>query len=121
MSTIRPDELDARLDEDGPFLLDIRPKGSYSDRNIAGSHNVPVYGDLRSGDEAALRDRLDEIPDDREVVTICKQGVVAKRATNVLEDEGYDAATLAGGMGGWHGYQHDTLGYKLRSLLWRLR
>jgi len=121
MSSIRPAELAARLDEDGPFLLDIRPEGSYRDRHIEGSTNVPVYGDLRAGDEAALRDRLDEVPDDREVVTVCKQGVVAKRATKVLDDEGYDAATLKGGMGGWHGYQHDTLGYKLRSLLWRLR
>lgn len=121
MSTIRPAELDARLDADAPFLLDIRPSESYRDRHIDGSTNVPVYGELRSGNEDALRDRLGEVPDDQEVVAICKQGVVAKRATKVLADEGYDATTLAGGMSGWHGYQHDTFGYKLRSLLWRLR
>ena len=121
MGTIRPAELDERLDTDAPLLLDIRPEASYRDRHIEGSRNVPVYEDLRSGDEAALRERLDEIPDDRDVVTICKQGIVAKRATRILADEGYDAATLAGGMSGWHGYRNDTLGYKLRSLLWRLR
>jgi rhodanese-related sulfurtransferase len=48
-------------------------------------------------------------------------GVVAKRATAVLIEEGYDAATLAGGMSGWSGYQRGSIGYKLRSLLWRLR
>lgn len=48
-------------------------------------------------------------------------GVVAKRATTLLTDEGYDAATLAGGMSGWTGYQNDSFGYKLRSFLWKLR
>ncbi|MEF8777667.1 MAG: hypothetical protein V5A36_02015 [Natronomonas sp.] len=31
---------------------------------------------------------------DRDVVVVCKMGVVAKRATSVLRGEGYDAATL---------------------------
>jgi rhodanese-related sulfurtransferase len=55
------------------------------------------------------------------VVVVCKMGVVAKRATRILRDEGYDASTLLGGMSGWTGYQNGSLGYKLRSLLWNLR
>jgi hypothetical protein len=47
--------------------------------------------------------------------------VVAKRATSVLRDEGYDAATLLGAMSGWVGYQNGSLSYTLRSLVWRLR
>ncbi|MDS0478013.1 rhodanese-like domain-containing protein [Natrinema sp. 1APR25-10V2] len=122
MSGIRPDELAERLDSgDDPFLLDIRPRSAFQSNAIENSHNVPVYGALRRGDEEALRDRLDEIPADEEVVVVCKMGVVAKRATALLVDEGYDAATLAGGMSGWTGYQRGSLGYKLRSLLWRLR
>ncbi|TKX85341.1 rhodanese-like domain-containing protein [Halorubrum sp. SS5] len=122
MSRIRPDELAERLGtDDEPFLLDIRPESDYGRRAIDGSLNVPVYGDLRRGDDAALRDRLDEIPDDREVVTVCKMGIVAKRATRVLDEAGYEASTLAGGMSGWNGYQRGSLGYRLRSLWWRLR
>jgi len=120
MSRIRPEELDARLDGDDVFLLDIRPRDDYRAGHVDGSHNVPVYGELRSGNEDALRDALGEIPRDREVVTVCKMGIVAKRATRMLDDEGYDAATLAGGMSGWRGYQRGTLGYRLRSVLWRL-
>jgi len=120
MSTITPDELAARLDgDDGPFVLDIRPRGDYRAGHVDGSYNVPVYHDLSRGDEAALRKRLDDVPRDREVVTVCKMGIVAKRATRVLADEGYEASTLAGGMSGWRGYERGSVGYKLRSLVWR--
>ena len=122
MSRLRPDELAERLGtDDEPFLLDIRPQSDYRSNAIDGSHNVPVYDDLGRGDESSLRSRLDEIPADEEVVVVCKMGIVAKRATSVLDEEGYDAATLTGGMSGWSGYQRGSLGYKLRSLWWTLR
>ena len=122
MSTIRPDDLHERLEGgDDPFLLDIRPESAFEGGAIEGSYNVPVYDDLRGGDESTLRERLDEVPRGRDVVVICKMGIVAKRATRVLGEEGYDAATLRGGMSGWRGYQNGSLSYKIRSLLWRLR
>lgn len=118
---LTPPELDQRLERgDRPFLLDIRPRENYQSGAIDGSHNLPVYEDLAGGDASSLRDRLDEIPSDREVVVVCKMGFVAKKATRLLEAEGYDADTLAGGMHGWNGYHNDTLTYKLRSILWRL-
>lgn len=121
MSSIRPDELADRLDSGvDPFVLDIRPESAFRDNAIDDSHNVPVYTALQSGDESALRAHLDEIPTDREVVVVCKMGVVAKRATSLLREEGYDAATLLGGMSGWRGYHNGSLGYKLRSVVWKL-
>ena len=121
MSSIRPAELATRLESgERPFLLDIRPEQSFRADAIEGSHNVPVYEALRSGNEDALRAHLDEVPTDQEVVVVCKMGMVAKRATSLLDDEGYDAATLLGGMSGWSGYQTGSLGYKLRSLVWKL-
>jgi rhodanese-related sulfurtransferase len=122
MSRVLPDELAERLGtDDEPFLLDVRPESAYENGAIDESRNLPVYDDLRAGDESTLRDRLGELPDDREIVTVCKMGVVAKRATRVLDDAGYEASTLAGGMSGWHGYRRNSLGYRLRSLWWRLR
>ena len=122
MGRILPAELDERLGtDDEPLLLDIRPASDYERGAIDASRNVPVYDDLRGGDESTLRRRLDELPDDREVVTVCKMGIVAKRATSVLDAAGYDASTLAGGMSGWNGYERNSLGYRVRSLWWRLR
>jgi len=75
MGRILPDELAERLGtDDEPFLLDIRPESDHERDAIDASRNVPVYDDLRAGDESALRRRLDEIPDDREIVTVCKMG-----------------------------------------------
>ncbi|MFD1646924.1 rhodanese-like domain-containing protein [Haloarchaeobius litoreus] len=124
MSSIRPAELDDRLDSpsgDAPFLLDIRPEPAFESGAIDGSRHVPVYDELRQGDESALRDRLGEVPTDEDVVVVCKMGIVARQATSVLRDEGYEASTLLGGMSGWRGYQNGSLSYKLRSLVWRLR
>jgi len=124
MSAIRPSELAERLESgsiDRPHVLDIRPAAAYRSDAIDGSRNLPVYDELRRGDDEALLDRLDEVPDDRDVVVVCKMGIVAKKATGLLADEGYDAATLLGGMSGWNGYHEGSLTYRLRSLLWRLR
>ena len=121
MTRVLPSELAERFAAgDRPFVLDIRPESNYHDGAIEGSHNLPVYGALRSGDDSALREHLDDVPTDEEVVVVCKMGVVAKRATRVLREEGYDAATLAGGMQGWNGYHDGTLLYRLRSLVWRV-
>jgi rhodanese-related sulfurtransferase len=121
MTRMLPADLDERLSaDDSPFVLDIRPESDYRDDAIEGSYSVPVYDALRGGEETPLRNRLDEVPSDREVVVVCKMGVVAKRATGVLDDAGYDAATLAGGMHGWNGYRNGTLTYRLRSLVWRV-
>ena len=122
MNALRPSELDRRIERgEKPFILDIRPSKVYRTGSIAPSHNIPVYERLRKGDDEPLRERMDELPSTDEIVVVCKQGIVAKRATRLLNDNGYDAVTLAGGMGGWNGYQNGTLGYKLRSLLWWVR
>lgn len=121
MARLRPDELADRLDDSDTFVLDIRERDAYDRGHVEGSRNVPVYDALRGGDEDALRSALHRIPRDREVVTVCKMGVVAKRATRILRDESYDAVTLAGGMSAWRGYQDETLLYRVRSFFWRLR
>lgn len=122
MSTILPAELDDQLDGNSkPYLLDIRPRTNYREGAIESSHNVPVYDELAGGDDSALLDRIDSLPKDREIVVICKMGIVAKQATQLLEEEGYDARTLAGGMSGWRGYRHGSIGYRLRSFVWKLR
>jgi len=120
---IQPAALDDRLETppDRPYVLDIRPAADYRDGAIDGSHNLPVYADLQRGDDEPLRTELGSLPSDRDVVVICKQGIVAKRATSILRAAGYDAYTLRGGMSAWRGYERNSLLYRLRRLYWRLR
>lgn len=121
MDKINPAELDDRLSNGtAPYVLDIPPRKTYQRSHIDGSQNVPVYNDLRRGDDDELRQSLSQIPADETVVTVCKAGVVARKATTVLEEEGYEAATLAGGMRRWNGYQNGSLGYRLSSLVRRV-
>lgn len=117
MPTVRPEALDERLPDDDLVVVDVRDSARFEADHVPGSRNVPVYDDLRRGDPAAFERVADVAPEDGEVVTVCRVGVVADRATEHLRAEGYAAATLAGGMRDWRGYRDDTLGYRLRSWL----
>lgn len=121
MSKITPPELEKRLENgESLYVLDIRPRTTYQRDRIEGSQNVPVYDDLRRGNEDEFRQSLSKVPDGKTIVTVCKAGVVAKKATELLEAEGYDAVTLAGGMRGWNGYQNGSIGYRVMSFVRRL-
>ncbi len=118
MSGIDPEALDERLTrEDSLYVLDVRPEDDFRSGHIDGSQNAPVYDDLRSGDTEALDRYIDGIPRNVEVVTVCKAGVVARRATARLEERGYEASTLSGGIRRWRGYRSDSLTFRFSSLL----
>ncbi|MBV0923837.1 rhodanese-like domain-containing protein [Halomicroarcula limicola] len=119
MSRIGPSELDDRLSSDNAFVLDVRPAAHYREDHIEGSYNVPVYDDLRRGDTESLDSHLAEIPDDQAVVTVCKAGIVARKATARLDERGYEATTLTGGFTGWRQYRERTILYRVASLLRR--
>ena len=121
MVKITPSQFDdLRTSGSDPFILDIRPRDTFERGHIEESYNVPVYAELQRGNDESLYGRLDEVPTDRPIVVVCKAGIVARRATAVLNEEGFNASTLLGGMSGWKGYENDTVGYRVRSLLWRL-
>lgn len=122
MSIIEPATLDEQLANGAdPYLLDIRPPKSYEQVNIDGSEHLPVYSQLQRRNDEPLLEATDSFPEDRQIVVICKAGVVAKRATQLLNKRGFEAATLRGGIQAWVGYQNGSLGHKIRSGVWNLR
>lgn len=120
MSKIGPSRLDDRRADGDVFVLDIRPEDSYHGANISGSYNAPVYHELQLGNTDALVGHLSEIPDNVEIVTVCKAGIVAQKATEYLESEGYTATTLTGGFTGWRQYEQNTVLYRIVSSLRKL-
>lgn len=102
MPEINPEELAERRQaaDDDLLILDIRHRDEYEDWHIPGSINIDVYDEL-GDDRAAAKDALDGLPTGRGIVTVCAVGVVSQRATDVLRELGYDAATLEDGMSGW--------------------
>lgn len=71
------------------FLLDVREPAELAAASVPGVVNIPL---------GALRDRLAELPKDREIDVICRSGQRAYVAARLLLQRGYRARVLSGGM-----------------------
>jgi len=90
-SQVYPDELPSDA-----FLLDVREKEETASGSIPGSTLIPL---------GELRDRLDELPKDREIVIYCAVGIRGYAAERILKQRGYQAANLSGGFASWSMFQ----------------
>jgi glyoxylase-like metal-dependent hydrolase (beta-lactamase superfamily II)/rhodanese-related sulfurtransferase len=88
---------------DEPFLLDVRRPDEYAEWAIPGSVNIPLDD---------LPTRLDEVPGDREVVTVCATGRRSATAVELLAPAGRAAVSLRGGMAAW-GVFSDTVTFDI--------
>jgi rhodanese-related sulfurtransferase len=48
-----------------------------------------------------LRERVEDLPTDRQLLIICHSGGRSLRVTNFLLTAGYDAVNVVGGMSAW--------------------
>lgn len=71
------------------LLLDVRNPPELAVESISGALNIPL---------PELRERLDELPRDREILVICRSGQRAYYATRILLQNGFKARNVAGGM-----------------------
>ncbi|HEU4392645.1 MAG TPA: rhodanese-like domain-containing protein [Solirubrobacterales bacterium] len=96
---IEPDELARRLDEPAPpLVLDVRNAAEYAGEHIPGSLHIP-YGELA--------DRLDELPRERPLATICRGGKRSGLAASILQREGFaDVVHVGRGVGVWRDGGH---------------
>ncbi len=96
---IDPEELAARgRGADPPLILDVRNATEYAGEHIPGSLHIP-YGDLA--------DRIDEVPRDRTIATICRGGKRSGLAASILQREGFDDVVHVGqGVGAWRDGGH---------------
>jgi hydroxyacylglutathione hydrolase len=96
---IDPDELARRVEgEEAPLILDVRNDSEYASEHIPGSLHIP-YGDLAG--------RLDELPRDRPIATICRGGKRSGLAASILQRAGFDDVVHVGqGVGVWRSGGH---------------
>jgi rhodanese-related sulfurtransferase len=71
------------------FVLDVREVSELAVEQLPGALNIPL---------GQLRERLDELPRDREIVVLCRSGQRAYYATRVLLQHGFAARVVSGGM-----------------------
>ena len=87
VETIQWHEIDERI-KAGALLIDVRDPGEVARGAIEGSINIPVN---------ELRDRLGEVPKDRELYVSCQVGFRGYLAARILIDNGFSVKNLDGG------------------------
>jgi rhodanese-related sulfurtransferase len=70
------------------FLLDVRTAGEFARGTIPGAVNIPLQ---------QLRDRLSELPKDRQITVFCQVGMRGYLACRILSQKGFDCYNLCGG------------------------
>jgi len=91
--TLKPGEVREKLKNGKrPFLLDVREKQEMRDGYISGAKLIPL---------GQLRNRLKELPKDREIVCVCRSGNRSRLAAKQLIAAGYSASNMKGGMLAW--------------------
>uniref|UniRef100_UPI0005A5D32B rhodanese-like domain-containing protein n=1 Tax=Vibrio diazotrophicus TaxID=685 RepID=UPI0005A5D32B len=85
-TAIHFDEID-NLTED-QLLLDVRNPGELQNGYLPGAVNIPVD---------QLRQRMNELPKDKEIVIYCQVGLRGNMAYRQLVNNGYKARNLLGG------------------------
>jgi rhodanese-related sulfurtransferase len=83
----------ARIDDKQPLLiLDVRQPDEFRAGHIAGAKLIPLN---------ELRNRMNELPKDTEILCVCRSGSRSGAAVGQLNSAGYNAFNLRGGMIGW--------------------
>ncbi len=71
------------------FLLDVREPFELTVENVPEAVNIPM---------SQLRGRLDELPKDKDIHIICRSAQRGYYATRILNQNGYKAKNIVGGM-----------------------
>jgi rhodanese-related sulfurtransferase len=82
-----------QLVEEGAFLLDVRTQEEWDEFHAPQATLIPL-------DE--LPARVNEVPNDQDVVVICRSGNRSQTGRDILQDAGFtNVASTAGGMNAW--------------------
>lgn len=86
------------LVENGEYIIDVREKKEYEVGHIKGAVNIPL---------SEIRDRIIEIPKDRNVYLHCRSGQRSYNATLILQHLGFDNIyNVSGGFMGISFYEY---------------
>ena len=90
--TAAVDEVPHPLPE-GLVVLDVREDDEWAAGRLEGSVHIPL---------GELGERFTELPSGQ-VLVVCRSGNRSAYATAYLNDQGFDAVNLDGGLIAWHG------------------
>jgi rhodanese-related sulfurtransferase len=87
--------------DSGAFILDVREPDEWNESHIPGATLIPL-GELAS--------RVDEVPQDQEVVVVCRSGNRSQQGRDILLSAGFtDVTSMAGGVNQWKAAGFETV------------
>ncbi len=89
---ISVDDLAAARDLGDVTVIDVRNPDEYAEAHIPGARLIPL---------PELRDRLTEVPTDRQVHVVCQSGGRSAQGAELLSEAGIVAVSVTGGTKGW--------------------
>lgn len=94
LDLISSDQLLQKLQSEEVFLIDVRPKKEYNLGHIKKADSFP---------HNQLRERIKELPTDREIVAYCRGPLclMADEAVTLLKNKGFKAYRLESGFDDW--------------------
>ena len=79
--------------QDGGFLLDVRTQQEWDEFHIPNTTLIPLN---------ELESRLAELPENKEIVVVCRSGNRSQSGRDILLNNGFERATsMAGGVTEW--------------------
>ena len=89
---ISPPDAHSAIDAGSAILVDVREKSEWMQGHTPSTRHIPLQ---------TLPERLGELPRDRTVLVICRSGNRSLSAARYLQEQGFDARSIAGEIGVW--------------------
>ena len=95
-STIESNEAVGLLENDDYYFLDVRTLKEHNTKSIPNTVCIPVQ---------KIEQRMEEIAQykDKKIIVYCRSGNRSEMATKILNQNGFDAYNMLGGMNEWKG------------------
>ena len=82
----------AAMIEHGALLVDVREPVEWRAGHAPRARHIPL---------GSLRNHLEDLPQDRTLIVVCRSGMRSSRAASLLSGAGRDVLNLGGGMRSW--------------------
>lgn len=93
VTSVNAADAKARLDSSTPpYIIDVRQPEEFKSGHLQNAHLIPLN---------QLEARINEVPQDREILCVCQSGSRSSAASRFLAGAGYTVLNLSGGMIGW--------------------
>jgi rhodanese-related sulfurtransferase len=95
MKTLTANEVKNLLEQGKKLnIVDVREDDEVAAGMIPGAKHIPL---------GSVEARTNELDSSKEYIMVCRSGGRSGRATQILEEKGYDVTNMEGGMMSWDG------------------